>query len=67
MVRAPLWLGWMTLDANSPTKPTTPPSAGWDGPLNLPVAGSSVGAEVMMVSVATPRPMTCVTRSLATV
>ena len=62
---APLWLGWMTEEANSPTKPTTPPSAGWNGPLNLPVVASIDGAELMTVSIATPRPITWVTRLLA--
>ena len=66
MVSAPAWLGWMTEAANSPTKPTPPPSVGCAGPLNLPVAGSSDGGPVMMVSIATPRPMTWLTRLLAT-
>ena len=64
MVSAPDWLGWMTEAANSPTNPTTPPSAGGKGPLKVALAALKVGS-LKMVSVATPsRPTMWLTRLL---
>ena len=62
IVSAPLSLGWMTEEANSPTKPTTPPSAARNGPLKLPVAGSIDGAVLKTICMRTLPPITWVTR-----